>query len=78
MAVHYSFQGSFVNIELIPIFFQTALQGFHPAPLLALRTLKAETIAGLSNLTVNSLLSHFKDNNEWLVTGTHAVIQFSE
>uniref|UniRef100_A0A914VE78 Damage-control phosphatase ARMT1 n=1 Tax=Plectus sambesii TaxID=2011161 RepID=A0A914VE78_9BILA len=56
--------------------FLDALRGFLPAPLLALRTLKAETVAGLSQDTIARLAAKFPDNNkDWMVTGEYAVVQ---
>ncbi|CAD6191640.1 unnamed protein product [Caenorhabditis auriculariae] len=53
--------------------FVTTLRGFAPCPFLALRTLKAETLAGLSRETAIRVLD-FEDN-QWLVSGEYAVCQ---
>ena len=66
------------KINTAVLLFQTAVQGFRPAPFVALRTLKAETIAGVSEGAYRHLLAQFKTSNEWMVSGTHAVIQFHE
>lgn len=53
--------------------FQKALRGFHPAPLVTLRTIKADTICGLKpgQAEVIEAIS-----SNWLLTGDYAVIQF--
>jgi len=54
--------------------FVESLRGFLPAPLVALRTLKADCIAGLRpGLAEEISLS----NPDWLVTGEFGVIQFA-
>ncbi|KHN76861.1 UPF0364 -like protein [Toxocara canis] len=58
--------------------FKVALRGFTPAPLFALRTLKAETQVGLSANTIEKLKSKFGDKKEWMVTGDYAVAQFND
>ncbi|VDN05355.1 unnamed protein product [Thelazia callipaeda] len=57
--------------------FKVALQGFAPAPLLALRTLKAETVTGLSSTVINDLSRKYGQGKSWMVTGEYAVIQFA-
>lgn len=42
---------------------QIALNGFEPAPLLALRTLKAETVVGLSVTAIERISSLFSPND---------------
>ncbi|XP_071491830.1 damage-control phosphatase ARMT1-like [Diadema antillarum] len=54
--------------------FDEALCGFHPAPLCALRTLKADVVVGLREGVAEQLGAA---NEKWMVTGEHAVIQFS-
>ncbi|KAI1719339.1 protein-glutamate O-methyltransferase [Ditylenchus destructor] len=53
--------------------FSEALCGFEPAPLLALRTLKAETVAGLSQRLIESKFQ--KDDLSWMVSSDYAVAQ---
>lgn len=53
--------------------FKTALEGFAPAPLLALRTLKADVVVGLKPGQAESLTNSCKN---WMVTGDYGVIQF--
>lgn len=57
--------------------FVEALRGFLPTPLLALRTLKAETVAGLNDATIARLREQFSDSKEWMVSGEYAVIQLA-
>uniref|UniRef100_F1L7Q3 Sugar phosphate phosphatase n=3 Tax=Ascaris TaxID=6251 RepID=F1L7Q3_ASCSU len=56
--------------------FKVALRGFAPAPLLALRILKAETQVGLSVDTIKMLEHKFGGKKEWMVTGDYAIVQF--
>ena len=53
--------------------FATALCGFAPAPLLALRTLKSETLAGVAASRVEAAQAA---DPAWNVNGSTAVIQF--
>ncbi|GLI59447.1 hypothetical protein VaNZ11_001272, partial [Volvox africanus] len=52
--------------------FNEALQGFHPAPLVALRTLKADVVVGLAE-GQNEQLS--RADTDWLVNGKWGMIQ---
>uniref|UniRef100_A0A915CIZ6 Sugar phosphate phosphatase n=1 Tax=Parascaris univalens TaxID=6257 RepID=A0A915CIZ6_PARUN len=56
--------------------FKVALRGFAPAPLLALRVLKAETQVGLSVDTIKMLEHKFSGRKGWMVSGDYAVVQF--
>ncbi|KAL1124632.1 hypothetical protein AAG570_001256, partial [Ranatra chinensis] len=53
--------------------FSLSLGKFHPAPLVALRTCKADTIAGLG-IGIAEKAAQISEN--WLVSGEFAVIQF--
>lgn len=53
--------------------FANALQGFHPAPLVTLRTIKADLICGLQPGQAEMMAA--KSRN-WLTSGDYAVIQF--
>lgn len=55
--------------------FKEALHGFCPAPLVTLRTLKADLVVGLKENQAEALQ---QKNNKWMVTGEYAVIQFCE
>uniref|UniRef100_A0A4W3HEQ6 Sugar phosphate phosphatase n=1 Tax=Callorhinchus milii TaxID=7868 RepID=A0A4W3HEQ6_CALMI len=57
------------------ISFDTALQGFHPAPLCSLRTLKADIQVGLKPEQAEQLTL---SDPQWLVSGNYAIIQFSD
>jgi len=52
--------------------FKESLQGFHPAPLVALRTLKADVVTGLSEGQAESAQSL---DEKWLINGEWGVIQ---
>lgn len=48
-------------------------QGFRPAPLLALRTLKADVVAGLESEGLSRKLS--ETDKDWLVNGKWGMVQ---
>ena len=52
--------------------FADALDGFSPAPVLSLRSLKAELVVGLKP-GQDEVLS--KENKDWMVSGEYAVVQ---
>ncbi|CAL2047859.1 hypothetical protein CAEBREN_22604 [Caenorhabditis brenneri] len=56
--------------------FKTACRGFAPCPFIALRTLKAETVAGISSAVLDKINAQFEDNNSWMTSGEYAVCQF--
>lgn len=53
--------------------FHTALRGFNPAPIAALRTAKADLIAGLEPEVYEPVAEKCK---KWLITGQYGLIQF--
>uniref|UniRef100_A0A8R1HN70 Sugar phosphate phosphatase n=1 Tax=Caenorhabditis japonica TaxID=281687 RepID=A0A8R1HN70_CAEJA len=55
--------------------FEKACRGFAPCPFFALRTLKAETVAGLSKEAVRTILEKFDEDNSWMTSGEYAVCQ---
>ncbi|XP_041351181.1 damage-control phosphatase ARMT1-like isoform X2 [Gigantopelta aegis] len=55
--------------------FTTSLRGFSPAPLLALRTIKADVVTGLQPGQDVKIAAKDKD---WMIDGKWAVISFSE
>ncbi|VDN26073.1 unnamed protein product [Gongylonema pulchrum] len=55
-----------------------ALRGFAPAPLLVLRTLKAETQAGLSSTVIDELRKKYGTSKSWMVVGEYGVAQFAD
>ncbi|CAH1792389.1 unnamed protein product [Owenia fusiformis] len=52
--------------------FQKTLQGFTPAPLCTLRTLKCDTVVGLNPGQAEKVE---KEDSDWMITGSYAVIQ---
>ncbi|KAH6939645.1 hypothetical protein HPB50_020246 [Hyalomma asiaticum] len=52
--------------------FKQALRGFEPTFVCALRTMKADTVAGIDPVTVSEVVHRSPD---WMVTGDYAVIQ---
>jgi hypothetical protein len=58
--------------------FKFALQSCAEVPLLVLRTLKAETVAGLSESAIQTINKTFEnDELTWMVTSDYAVAQFN-
>lgn len=55
--------------------FAEALWGFHPAPLCALRTIKAEVVVGLEEGEDKAVEAVDKN---WMITGSYAVIDFHQ
>jgi hypothetical protein len=53
--------------------FANALQGFHPAPLVTLRTVKADLICGLQPGQAEIIAAKSRD---WMTSGDYAIIQF--
>lgn len=56
---------------------QVALGQFKLRPAVVLRTLKAETVCGLSDDTIDYLTSKYGSSNKWMVTGKYAVVQLA-
>ncbi|KAI6656790.1 Protein-glutamate O-methyltransferase-like [Oopsacas minuta] len=54
--------------------FKRALEGFSPTNLLALRTLKADLVCGITQETADRAA---KESDRWMVNGEYAVIQIS-
>lgn len=52
--------------------FSSALQGFYPTNIVALRTLKADLVAGLPQGVAARACS---ENSDWMTTGQYAVLQ---
>ncbi|KAL4237614.1 hypothetical protein ACF0H5_002328 [Mactra antiquata] len=55
--------------------FDTSLQGFSPAPLCTLRTLKADVVTGLCEGKAETIE---KQDKNWMINGQWAVIEFAE
>lgn len=53
--------------------FHTALRAFNPAPIVAIRTAKADLIAGLDAQIYEPVMAQCED---WLITGQYGLIQF--
>lgn len=54
--------------------FKDSLRGFLPSALLALRTLKADTVSGLRTGLAEEM---DKKDPEWMVTGEYGLLQFA-
>lgn len=55
-----------------------ALRGFTPAPVLALRTIKSETVVGLSDSVIADIENLYGESEEWMITGEYAVVQLQQ
>ena len=55
--------------------FETSLRGFHPAPLLSLRTLKADVVTGLTEGQAEEVRGK---ESRWMVSGNWAVMPFCD
>jgi hypothetical protein len=53
--------------------FSHALRGFHPAPLVRLRTLKADVVTGLPKGMEENMK---QKDTDWMTSGKYAVVQF--
>ncbi|VDN53914.1 unnamed protein product [Dracunculus medinensis] len=58
--------------------FKVALRGFTPAPVLALRTIKSETVVGLSDSVIADIENLYGESEEWMITGEYAVVQLQQ
>lgn len=54
---------------------KTALCGFLPAPLLALRTLKSETVAGLPDKVAERMRE--QPDQKWMTTGEYGIAELA-
>ncbi|CAD5231754.1 unnamed protein product [Bursaphelenchus xylophilus] len=55
--------------------FKETLRGFEPTNLVSLRTLKAETVCGLTSETLEKVKRKFGEDTTWMVNSDYAVVQ---
>lgn len=55
--------------------FRVALRGFEPAPLVALRTAKADVVVGIEDVNVFARINNNELPNDWMVSGSYGLIQ---
>jgi len=59
--------------------FQKSIRGFEPTSFIALRTLKAEVVTGLSESALHYIANKFaEDDKSWMVSSDYAVAQLFE
>lgn len=56
--------------------FKAALRGFEPAPLVSLRTCKADVVAGIEDVSVFAKINNNELPRDWMVTGDYGLIQY--
>lgn len=61
---------------LVP--FKTALRGFQPAPLVALRTCKADVVVGIENMEIYAKITNNQLPSDWMISGDYGLIQFAQ
>lgn len=55
--------------------FKVALRGFEPAPLVTLRTSKADVVVGIEDIQIYSNINNNELPRDWMVSGNYALIQ---
>lgn len=58
--------------------FHIALREFRPAPLVTLRTMKADTVVGISDADVYTKIEDKQMPENWLISGNYGLIQYFE
>lgn len=56
--------------------FRVALRGFAPAPLVALRTAKADVVVGLEDISIFARINNNELPRDWMISGDYGLIQF--
>lgn len=56
--------------------FKIALRGFEPAPLVALRTAKADVVVGIEDVQIFSSINNNELPRDWMISGDYALIQY--
>lgn len=56
--------------------FRVALRGFAPAPLVALRTAKADVVAGIEDVNIFARINNNELPRDWMISGDFGLIQF--
>lgn len=56
--------------------FRAALRGFTPAPLVALRTAKADVVVGIEDINVFARINNNELPRDWMISGEFGLIQY--
>lgn len=56
--------------------FRAALRGFMPAPLVALRTAKADIVVGIEDVNIFAKINNNELPRDWMISGDFGLIQF--
>lgn len=58
--------------------FRVALRQFSPAPLVALRTAKADTVVGIEDVNIFARINNNELPRDWMISGDYGFIQYVE
>lgn len=58
--------------------FKVALRDFQPAPLVALRTAKADVVVGIEDINIFAKINNNELPRDWMISGNFGMIQYNE
>lgn len=58
--------------------FRNALRGFEPAPLVALRTAKADVVVGIDDINIFARINNNELPPDWMISGDYGLIQYAD